>query len=220
MELPAISLRNATAMQFAKWNIAFDNVVIMHNLAQVVADKNPPTREAVEKLYPDKEYEDIDVIHHEMMRQYQAENTELFFLIASSINTEGTWESTDLEYIQERFTSGPIRDGNGYLQYFQSKHDLQSVEKQIAMRAELNKTKFHLEMSRTQLLKTMLDALSIWAKLGDNDKSDAIKLNAYYRLILEKMPSSPPESNLVRVRVRLAELVYANAATLANPATT
>ena len=65
MELPTISLRNATAMQFAKWNIAFDNVVIMHNLAQVVADKNPPTREAVEKLYPDKEYGDIDVIHME-----------------------------------------------------------------------------------------------------------------------------------------------------------
>ena len=34
--------------------------------------------------------------------------------------------------------------------------------------------------------------------------------------MLEKMPTRPPEANLVRVRVRLAEQVYANASRLAD----
>ena len=56
----------------------------------------------------------------------------------------------------------------------------------------------------------------MWSKIGDNAKDDAVKLNAYYVLMLEKMPTRPPEANVVRVRVRLAEQVYANAPQLGN----
>eukprot|EP00964_Phaeocystis_antarctica_P045831 scaffold26403_cov95-Phaeocystis_antarctica.AAC.2 len=40
-------------------------------------------------------------------------------------------------------------------------HDIKQPEKQMALRADLQKTKFTIEMSCLQMLKTMLDALSL-----------------------------------------------------------
>ena len=75
----------------------------------------------------------------------------------------------------------------------------------MALRADLQKTKFTIDMSCLQMLKTMLDALSLWEKIGDNDRDSYIKLNSFYTLLLEKWPTQPAEKNVVRVRVRLAE---------------
>ena len=93
-----------------------------------------------------------------------------------------------------------LRDGNGILQWFMSMHDIKQPEKQMALRADLQKTKFTIEMSCLQMLKTMLDALSLWEKIGDNDRYDYIKLNSYYTLLLKKWPVQPVEKNVVRVR--------------------
>ena len=70
----------------------------------------------------------------------------------------------------------------------------------MALRADLQKTKFTTEMSCLQMLKAMLDALSLWEKVGDNDRDNVIKLNSYYTLLLEKWPTQPAEKNVVRLR--------------------
>ena len=72
-------------------------------------------------------------------------------------------------------------------------NDIRQPEKQMALRADLQKTKFTIEMSCLQMLKTMLDALSLWEKIGDNDRDSYIKLNSFYTLLLEKWPTQPVE---------------------------
>ena len=48
----------------------------------------------------------------------------------------------------------------------------------MALRADLQKTKFTTEMSCLQMLKAMLDALSLWEKVGDNDRDSFIAIVA------------------------------------------
>ena len=62
-----------------------------------------------------------------------------------------------MEYILETFTRGTVRDGNGYLQWFRAKHDITMPEKQIRLRAELQATKFDINMPITKMLKTFVD---------------------------------------------------------------
>ena len=216
LTLPTVSLRKATTKQFVQWNVAFNNIIGMYGLTQVVNDGGPPSREALYGLDPNLSSAEVEVRYAEALRQYQDENTKLFYAFAPSISLEGEWQVIDMEHIQESFVRDTVRDGNGLLKWFRAKHDIRAPEKQIRLRADLAATKFDLNMPLTKLLKTMVDALSIWCKIGDNDKNDPVKLNAYYVFVLEKMPTRPPESNMVRVRVRLAEKVFANAISLAD----
>ena len=203
-------------MEFTKWQAALANVLIMQNLSQVVEDGKPPTRSAVTELFPDESYEQTTERFQAAMRDYQQENTQLFFLIAPSLNLNGPWEQNDIETIQRDYAEGQLRDGNGILQWFISMHDITQPEKQMALRADLQKTKFTTEMSCLQMLKVMLDALSLWEKVGDNDRDDFVKLNSYYTLLLEKWPTQPAEKNVVRVRFRLAEKVFRSDPSLGN----
>ena len=216
LTLPTVSLRKATTKQFVQWNIAFNNITGVYGLTQVVNDGGPPQRSAIAGLNSSLSTTEVDERYGEALRQYQEENTKLFYAFASSINLDGEWQALDMEFIQESFVRDTIRDGNGLLSWFRAKHDIRAPEKQVRLRAELQATKFELNTSLTKLLKTFVDALSIWCKIGDNDKNDPVKLNTYYVLMLEKLPTKPPEANLVRVRVRLAEQVFANATQLNN----
>ena len=116
LSLPYISLRKATTMQFMQWNIALENVVAMSGLTQVVADGKPPTRDAIAGLYSGLSMEEIDERFYDALRQYQEENTYLYYAFAHSITLDGEWHTIDLEYILENFSRGTVRDGNGYLQ--------------------------------------------------------------------------------------------------------
>ena len=216
LTLPAISLRRATAKQFVQWNVTLNNVIGWYNLTHVVEEGQPPSRAAIHGLYPDLDPEEVEDKYTDALRQYQEENTSLFYVCAPSISLDGEWHSIDLEYILDKFTRGTLRDGNGFLKWFRAKHDITTPEKQMALRAELqSNVKFDLNMGLTKMLKVLVDGLSLWCKIGDNDKHDVAKLDSYYKLILEKMPTKPPEANIVRVRVRLAEKVFANAPELA-----
>ena len=206
--LPQVSARTASAMEFAKWRAALANVLIMNNLTQVVEDAKAPTEQAVAGLFSSESQKQIKERFTAALRDYQQENTQLFFLITPSLNLSGPWEQNDIEMIQRDYCEGLLRDGNGILRWFISMHDIQQPSKQMALRASLQKTKFTIEMSCLQMLKMMLDTLSVWEKVGDNDRYDFIKLNSYYALLLEKWPTQPAEKNVVRVRFRLAEKVF------------
>ena len=86
-------------MEFTKWQAALANVLIMQDLSQVVEDGKPPTRSAVTELFPDESYEQTTERYQAAMRDYQQENTQLFFLIAPSLNLNGPWEQNDIETI-------------------------------------------------------------------------------------------------------------------------
>ena len=105
------------------------------------------------------------------------------YAFAHSITLDGEWHTIDLEYILENFSRGTVRDGNGYLQWFRSKHDPKSPEKQMRLRSDLARIKFDTNMTLTQILKAMVDGLSLWCKIGDNDKGDPVKLHSFYELM-------------------------------------
>ena len=77
------------------------------------------------------------------------------FLIAPSLNLNGPWEQNNIETIQGDYAEGQLRYGNGILQWFISMHDIKQPEKQMALRADLQKTKFTTEMSCLQMLEAM-----------------------------------------------------------------
>jgi len=52
-------------------------------------------------------------------------------------------------YVQDNFTRGTVRDGNGFIKWFKGMHDTRSTDKQIAFRAEFHKIKFNVDMSLT-----------------------------------------------------------------------
>ena len=81
VSLPKVSLRNATTMEVAKWQIALDNVLILYGLDAVAKDGEPPSRLAVHKAFPDLSTDEVDERFVQAMRQYQEENTKypLFF---------------------------------------------------------------------------------------------------------------------------------------------
>ena len=80
LTLPAVSLRKATTAQFVQWNVAFNNVIGMYNLTEVVADGGPPSREAILGLNKMLKPIEVDELYADALRQYQEENTKLFYL--------------------------------------------------------------------------------------------------------------------------------------------
>jgi len=76
-------------------------------LSQVVEDGKPPTRDAVAELFPNESFDETTERFHAAMRDYQQENTQLFFLIAPSLNLNGPWEQNDIETIQRDFAETP-----------------------------------------------------------------------------------------------------------------
>ena len=118
LTLPAISLRRATAKQFVQWNVTLNNVIGWYNLTHVVEEGQPPSRAAIHGLYPDLDPEEVEDKYTDALRQYQEENTSLFYVCAPSISLDGEWHSIDLEYILDKFTRGTLRDGNGFLLEF------------------------------------------------------------------------------------------------------
>ena len=56
--------------------------------------------------------------------------------------------------------------------------------------------------------KRWLEGYSVWKKLADSDESDRVKLEVYYKAMVNSLPSSPIEHPLVRVRMWLSEKLH------------
>ena len=65
-------------MEVMKWQAALANVLIAHNLSQVVEDGKPPTQEAVSELFPNETKEQSKERYYAAMREYQDDNTRLY----------------------------------------------------------------------------------------------------------------------------------------------
>ena len=137
-------------------------------------------------------------------------------MIYSSIDMRGDWELNDLTTVEESFQQGDLRDGLGLLKWVQSFYDLSSDSGQIKAREAYSKFKFTIDMGVGQLQKTLLDSLSGWSVIGDNDKSNKVKLYDFYKQTRDKFPKQPDSHPIVRVRQMLADLIFNEAQILAN----
>ena len=62
--------------------------------------------------------------------------------------------------------------------------------------------------SRASMRKRWLEGYSVWKKLADSDESDRVKLEVYYKAMVNSLPSSPIEHPLLRVRMWLSEKLH------------
>ena len=111
--LPQVSARTVSTMEVMKWEAALANVLIAHNLSQVVEDGKPPTQEAVLELFSNETKEQSKERYYAAMREYQDYNTRLYFLVTPSFNLQGPWEQNDIETIQRDYApvKSLLRDG-------------------------------------------------------------------------------------------------------------
>ena len=87
--LPQVSARTASTMEVTKWEASLANVLIAHNLSQLVEDGKPPSQEAVTELFPNETKEQSKERYEAALREYQEYNTRLYFLVAPSFDLRG-----------------------------------------------------------------------------------------------------------------------------------
>ena len=69
---------------------------------------------------------------------------------------------SDMEYVQEQFTAGDERGGNGLYRWLENNYDVKSPKMQIALRAQLNAFKLPITSLVHHFTKKWIDALTIW----------------------------------------------------------
>ena len=190
----------------------FRHVITSNGLDDLWENQQLPTREAVARQFTDKTSEEQQELLARAMQQWQSENTRLYFLVKDSVVISGDWEALDRETIKERFTSGRLRDGVAFVQWVNSYHDHTTEAGQIALHAEFKRTMVLKSDgaggSRAAMRKRWLEGYSVWKKLADSDESDRVKLEVYYKAMVNSLPSSPIEHPLVRVRMWLSEKLH------------
>ena len=202
-----LQLRGGSFEKFLEWDIDITNVISAAGLTDLKENAEPPTREAVAAKWPNASDEHVERFF-DAMRQFQHESTRMFYLVVPTVTIEGGWKQLDSEFIQENFVAGAVRDGAGFLQWVYGFYDIKSDKMQATLRADLAKFTLPIGISQQQLLKTLLDALSVWCKIGDNDKYDTTKLTDYYETMRDKMPSTPSDSPMARIRTRLVDYLF------------
>ena len=66
LSLPHVSARTASTMEVTKWEASLANVLIFHNLSQLVEDGKPPSLEAVTELFPNETKEQSGGYSHRL----------------------------------------------------------------------------------------------------------------------------------------------------------
>ena len=101
--------------------LRIDHYSFRRHLSQAVEDQDgkPRTQEAPIGIVPKRDQgAQSEERYYAAMREYQHDNTRLYFLITPSFNFQGPWEQNDIEMIQRDYTKKLLRDGNGILQWF------------------------------------------------------------------------------------------------------
>ena len=197
-----LPLRHGDRLTYRRWDADFNNCASKGQLNGLLANRAVPTVEAVQLSFKGLSPEQQLLTYNQALQRFQQENTALFFMIYPSIDMRGDWELNDLSTVEESFQQGDLRDGLGLLKWVQSFYDQTSDSGQIKAREAYSKFKFTIDMGVGQMQKTLLDSLSGWTVIADNDKSDKVKLYDFYKQTRDKFPKQPDSHPIVRVRQR------------------
>ena len=217
VKLSVMKLRENDMLVTLRHDQMLQNAITRCGLSNVVNDGKPPLRSAVIKANPEAESDEIDDLLYDAMAQYQSENAKLFDVVYDSINFSSEWEILDAEHVRTNFINGAVRDGNGLMQWANSFHDPKSDAIQKKLRTDLDAYKLPIDTNCATLLKTLLDMLSVWGRITGNDKTSHVKLDSFYRLVRDKMATSPAEKPIPRLRAMLADLIYSGSLKLHDP---
>ena len=99
------------------------DVITSNRLDDLWENQQVPTLEAVQRQFTEETSAKQQELFAVAMKQWQMENTQLYFLVKDSIIISGDWETLDRETIKNRFTSGRLRDGLACIAWVNSFHD-------------------------------------------------------------------------------------------------
>ena len=122
-----------------RWLVNLQDVITSNRLDDLWENQQVPTLEAVQRQFSQETSEKQQELYSIAMKQWQTENTQLYFLVKDSIIISGDWETLDRETIKNRFTNGRLRDGLAFIAWVNSFHDHTSEDGQIALNAEFKR---------------------------------------------------------------------------------
>ena len=88
-----------------RWLVNLQDVITSNRLDDLWENQQVPTLEAVQRQFTKETSEKQQELFTVAMKQWQTENTQLYFLVKDSIIISGDWETLDRETIKNRFTS-------------------------------------------------------------------------------------------------------------------
>ena len=117
--------------------------------------------------------------------------------------------------LDQKFSSGDLRDGKGFLQFATSFKAEGSTKAQSQYMRDLD-TKLAASATQTQIQVHCYTLLAIWQMIRGNDISEP---EAFYHYLMESFPLEPESGKVVQLRGWVAEQITEESAALAQPTT-
>ena len=195
------------------WNEEFKNLISQCRRSHILLEDGPPSLHRFIEAAPSIDLQLLRVMHGKAVREWQRENTDVFYILRNSVNLEGPHNKADLAMLEQKFSYGDLRDGKGFLQFATSFNAQSSTKAQSQYMRDLD-TKLAASASQTQIQVHCDTLLATWQLIRGNDIQHP---EAFYHYLIESFPLEPESGKIVRLRGWIAEQITEESAVLSQP---
>ena len=168
--LPKIRPRSATSAH-AHWREQLDDAAVKAKWLPLFDGKGRPTVSEVVVTYLHKGYSLVQLaaITIHARAEWDSINTDLYFLIRSSLDLSGTHEKDDQEFIHKTFRlSASVRDGVGLFNWIESFVDTTKLSTQSQLRLAVDTAKLSSTANLDQVETHTRELLRNWLAITTN----------------------------------------------------
>jgi hypothetical protein len=178
------------------WNEEFKNLMSQCRRSHILLEDGPPSLHRFIEAAPSIDLQLLRIMHAKAVREWQRENTDVFHILRNSVNLEGPHNKTDLAMLEQKFSSGDLQDGKGFLQFATSFKAQSSTKAQSQYMRDLD-TKLAASATQTQIQVHCDTLLATWQMIRGND---ILEPEAFYHYLIESFPLEPESGKIVRLR--------------------
>ena len=194
------------------WNEEFINLIAQHKRSHILREE-PPTLQHFIQAAPSIDLRLLQHMHSTAVKEWQQENTDVFYILRNSVNLAGPHNKTDLAMIEQNFCFNDLRDGKGFLEFVTGFKPEGSVRIQASYLRALD-TKLSASATLTQVQVHCDALLCTWQKIRGNSIDHP---EAFYHYLLESFPLEPESGKIPRLRGWIAEQITEESPTLVQP---
>ena len=143
------------------WHEEFKNLISQCRCSHILFEDGPPTLHRFMVAAPSINLQLLRHMHAKTVHEWQRENTDVFYILRNSVNLEGPHNKTDLAILDQKFSSGDLRDGKGFLQFATSFKAEGSTKAQSQYMHELD-IKLAVSATHTQIQVHCDTLLATW----------------------------------------------------------
>ena len=195
------------------WNEEFTNLISQCRRSHVLIEDGPPTLHRFLQEAPSLDLQLLRHMHAKAVHEWQRENTDVFYILRNSVNLEGPHNKADLAMLEQKFSSGDLRDGKGFFDFATGFKAESSTKAQSQYMRDLD-TKLTASATQTQIQVHCDTLLSTWLMIRGNTIAEP---DAFYHYLMESLPLEPESAKVVRLRGWIAEQITEESAALAQP---